>query len=234
MLGVYILRKNLWWLMSTALLILTLNEVVGMKKIGPMIKKEWVDEIVVVDGGSTDGTINEAEKLGLKVIHQKNKGHGGAILTGIQSTKSDNIIIFGPDGNHEPQEILQLKEKISEGYDQVIISRFGKTSVNLDAGKLDTFGNKMFTKLANLFFGGNLTVALNQSRIITRKAFSELKFDAMQLDSTYQMTIRGLKLNQKYYEIIGNEGERIGGKRKMQPFPTGCLLIKRLVLEIIK
>ena len=93
---------------------------------------------------------------------------------------------------------------------------------------------KCLQKLANLFFGGNLTDALNESRIITRKAFSELKFDAMQLDSTYQMTIRGLKLNQKYYEIIGNEGVRIGGKRKMQPFPTGCLLIKRLILEIIK
>ena len=127
---------------------------------------------------------------------------------------------------------MQLKEKIGEGYDQVIISRFGKTSVNLDAGKLDTFGNKMFTKLANLFFGGNLTDTLNESRIITRNAFNELKFDAMQLDSTYQMSIRGLKTKQKYFEIIGNEGARIGGKRKMRPFHTGCLLVKRVIKEI--
>ena len=47
--------------MSTALLVLTLNEIDGMRQIMPNIKKEWVDEIVIVDGGSTDGTVNEAK-----------------------------------------------------------------------------------------------------------------------------------------------------------------------------
>ena len=56
----------------------------------------------------------------------------------------------------------------------------------------------------------------------------------MQLDSTYQMSIRGLKLKQRYFEIVGNEGERIGGKRKMRPFHTGCLLMKRLIKEILE
>ena len=92
----------------------------------------------------------------------------------------------------------------------------------------------MFTFLANLFFNGNLTDTLNESRIITREAFNQLKFDAMQLDSTYQMSIRGLKLKQRYFEIVGNEGERIGGERKMRPFHTGCLLMKRLIEEILK
>ena len=59
--------------MSTALLVLTLNEIDGMKQIMPNVKKEWVDEIVIVDGGSNDGTVDEAKKMGFKVIHQKNK-----------------------------------------------------------------------------------------------------------------------------------------------------------------
>tara|TARA_B100001996_G_scaffold371859_1_gene347659 strand:+ start:705 stop:1373 length:669 start_codon:yes stop_codon:yes gene_type:complete len=219
--------------MSTALLVLTLNEIDGMRQIMPNIKKEWVDEIVIVDGGSNDGTIDEAKKMGFRLIHQKNKGHGGAIITGVNSTRSDNIIIFGPDGNHDPNEILLLKEKIDEGYDQVIISRFSKTSVNLDAGWLDSFGNKMFTKLANIFFRGNLTDALNESRVITRKAMLELEFDAFGLDSTFQMTIRGLKFKQKMIEIPGNEGERIGGERKISSFRTGALLGKRLLKELM-
>ena len=220
--------------MSVAIIILTLNEIDGVRVILPKIKKEWADEIVVIDGGSTDGTVEECKKMGFQVINQKNKGHGGGILTGVECTKSDIIIIFGPDGNHEPDEILQLIEKTNEGYDQVIISRFGKESENLDAGLIDGFGNKMFTFVANVIFGGNMTDTLNESRSITRKAFEELKFDAMQLDSTFQMSIRGMKRKQKIIEIVGNEGRRIGGKRKMKPFQTGCRLIKRILVEWIK
>ncbi len=100
----------------------------------------------------------------------------------------------------------------------------------MDAGKIDGFGNKMFTQLANLFFKGNFSDMLNESRIITRKAFDEIKFDAMQLDSTYQMSIRGLKKKQKIFEIEGNEGRRIGGQRKMKRIQTGSRLIKRLII----
>ena len=183
--------------MSTALLILTLNEVDGFKEIMPHVKREWVDELIVIDGGSTDGTIEEAKKMGLKVVLQKSKGHGAAITLGVEITKSDNIVIFGPDGNHEPEEIPQLIRKVQEGYDQVIVSRFAKGSVNLDAGIMDTFGNKLFAFLTNLFFGGDLTDVLNESRLITRKAMTEIKFDAIGLDSTLEMSIRGLKKRQK-------------------------------------
>ena len=219
--------------MSTSLIILTLNEIEGVKIMIPKVKQEWADEIVLVDGGSTDGTIEEVKRLGLQIIHQKTKGHGGAILDGVKGTSSDTIVIWSPDGNHEVEEIPRLIEKIKEGYDQVIISRFGKGSVNLDAGILETFGNKMFTAIVNILFGGNLTDILNESRIITRKAFMELNFDAFDMTSTQQMSIRGLKRKQKITEIVGNEGKRIGGTRKMRPFYVGKLLSKQIIKEFI-
>lgn len=219
--------------MSTDLIVLTLNEIEGLKKIMPDVKREWVNEIIVIDGGSTDGTVEEAKKMGFRVVTQKVKGHGGAILMGFNVSNADNILIFGPDGNHSPDEIPQLIEKIKEGYDQVIISRFGKTSVNLDAGPLDGFGNRMFAFLANVFFGGYFTDTLNESRIITRKAMLELEFDAMDFSSTQQMSIRGLKKRQKICEIVGNEGKRIGGKRKMHSFRVGRQLSKQIIKEFI-
>ena len=176
--------------------------------------------------------------MGFPVIIQKRRGHGDAIVTGVNATKSDNILIFGPDGNHEPEEIPRLIEKIKEGYDQVLISRFGKGSKNLDAvgfkGKLiDYFGNKMFAFLVNVFFGGHWTDSLNESRIITRKAFDELNFNSLQMGSTQLMSIRGLKRRQKICELVGNEGVRIGGKRKMDPLNVGADLSQQIIQEFI-
>jgi len=219
--------------MSVAIIILTLNEIEGVRTLLPSIQKEWADEIVVIDGGSRDGTIEECKKMGFEVVIQKNKGHGGAILTGVEYTKSDYILIWSPDGNHEPEEIPKLIEKIKQGYDQVLISRFGKGSINEDAGYFDGFGNKMFAFLTNVFFGGKWTDSLNESRIISRKAMMDLRFDALKMNSTQQMSIRGSKLNQKICEIVGNEGERIGGERKMSPIPVGALLSKSIIKEFI-
>ena len=219
--------------MTIALLITTLNEVTGVKKVVPRIKKEWVDEILFVDGGSTDGTIEEAEKMGFKVLIQKQKGLGAAILEGVNAIKSDNFILFGPDGNDEPEKIPQIIQKFKEGYDQVAATRFGKGSVNLDAGKIDTFGNKMFAFLVNAFFGGHLTDCLVELRIMSKKTFQELNFDEMSLIAIQQMCIRGLKKRQHIYEIIGNEGERMGGIRKMKPLPVGASLSLEIIKEFI-
>ena len=219
--------------MSTAVVITTLNEIDGVKELLPKIKKEWAEEWLVVDGNSNDGTVEEVKKLGFNIALQKKKGHGDAVIRGVIDTKSDFILYWGPDGNHELQEIPTLIEKIKEGFDQVVVSRFGKTSVNLDAGRMDTFGNKMFTFLINVFFGGRLTDALNLSRIITRKSMLQLKFDAEGLDSTTQMSIRALKQKHKIIAISGNEGKRIGGKRKMEPIPVGWDLTKLIILEFI-
>ena len=54
--------------MTTSVIIPTKNEITGMKEIVPQVNLEWADEWIVIDGNSTDGTIEEAKKLGLDVI----------------------------------------------------------------------------------------------------------------------------------------------------------------------
>ena len=219
--------------MKISLIIPTLNEIDGMKKIIPLIQKEWVDEIIIVDGGSTDGTIEEAEKIGFTVIKQKTKGkHGAAIHDGFEYTDADILIMFGADGNNEPNEIPKIISKMKEGYDQVIVVRFGKTSINEDAGLIDGFGNKLFTFLANIFYGGKLVDTLSSSRAITRKAWNEIRLDDFDMTLVYQMSIRGLIKKQKIADIDGNEPARIGGKRKMYRIPTGLKLCSLLFREL--
>ena len=124
-------------------------------------------------------------------------------------------------------------EKGLEGFDQVIISRFGKTSINEDAGMIDGFGNKMFAFMTNIFFGGKLTDSLNCSRLFTRKAISEINLSELSLCAVEQISARGLKRKQRIYEIVGNERARVGGERKMHRIPTGSTLTSMIIKEFI-
>ena len=122
---------------------------------------------------------------------------------------------------------------MNQGYDQVVISRFGKGSINLDAGKIDTFGNKMFTFLVNTFFGGTYTDALNGFRIIKRSIWDELKTDAQYLNIEQQTCIRCAKRNIPIYQIDGKEPARIGGERIMRPLTTGSQLSYQIIKEFV-
>ena len=219
--------------MSTAIIILTLDEIDGVRAIVPKINKDWAEEIIFVDGGSKDGTVEEAKKLGFKVIHQNNKGEGNACRIGVEKTNSEHIMFFSPDGNDEPEAIPELIKKIEGGYDIVHISRFGKGSYSEDAGIIDNFGNRMFTFLVNVFFGGNYTDALNGFRIIKRGVMNELKTDAQHLNIEQQICIRAAKKKLKVFEIDGREPNRIGGERKMKPIPTGISLSAQIIKEYI-
>lgn len=219
--------------MSTAVIVLTWDEIDGVKKIMPRVKKEWAEEIVFVDRGSKDGTVEEAARLGFKVIHQKNRGEGNACRIGVEQTKSDHILFFSPDGNDVPEDIPMMIQKIKEGHDIVHITRFGKNSLNEDAGWFERFGNNMFTFLVNVFFGGHLTDALNGFRIIKREVMLDLKTDAQYLNIEQQICIRALKKQYKIFEIDGNEPRRIGGERKMRPLIVGAQLSYQIIKEFI-
>lgn len=219
--------------MSIAIIVLTLDEIDGVKAIMPHIEKEWAEEIIFVDGGSKDGTIEEAQRLGFQVIHQHNKGEGNACRIGVENTKSEYVMFFSPDGNDVPEDIPRLINKIKEGYDVVHISRFGKNSLSEDAGLLDRFGNHMFTFLVNVFFGGHYTDALNGYRIIKRNVMMDLRTNAQFLNIEQQICIRAAKKKYTVFEIEGKEPKRIGGARKMRPLIVGAQLSWQIIKEFV-
>ena len=112
-----------------------------MKAVMPHVKKQWVDEILVLDGGSTDGTVEYAKSKGYRVVMQKSKGITNAYREGIEIAKGDYIIAFSPDGNSLPEAIPQLVKKIKEGYDMVIASRYARGAKSVDDDPVTAMGN---------------------------------------------------------------------------------------------
>jgi glycosyltransferase involved in cell wall biosynthesis len=230
--------------MKVTLFVLTHNEIVGMKAIMPRIKKEWVDEIFVADVGSTDETLEYAKKQGYVTYVQKKKGIRHAYIEGFPLVKSDDIITFSPDGNSVPEAIPYLIEKIKEGYDMVIASRYLDHAKSHDDDFITRFGNWLFTKLINLFHKGTYTDAMVIYRIYRKSLFYELKLDT---EESYDMeklfftimgiepllSIRCAKYKKKYTEIPEDEPKRIGGERKLQIIRWGAAYLTQIIKEKI-
>src|SRR3989338_6666901 len=159
--------------MKTTLLVMTLNEINGMKAIMPRVKREWCDQIIIVDGGSTDGTIEWARGQGYFVYVQKQKKFRHAYTEVLPYIEGDVVITFSPDGNSIPELIPELIDKMKEGYDMVIASRYLGGAKSEDDDIITAFGNWLFTKTVNILHGGHYTDAM----VIFRAYKTKLVYD---------------------------------------------------------
>ncbi len=219
--------------MKVSLVVLTLNELPGFKAMMPRVKRKWVGEIIVIDGGSTDGTAEYARKKGYKVFSQKNKGRGEAFRAGLEKSSGDVVIYFSPDGNEEPEDIPNLISKMKEGNDMAIASRFGPFSKSHDATFVRRLGNNFFTGLINLLFGLHLTDAVNGFRAITRKAMKAIGTDAVHFEIEIQMTMRCARKGMRIAEIPTIENKRVFGEGKLSTLVDGSRYLKMIVSEYL-
>jgi len=219
--------------MSVSLIAATLNEIEAVKVVLPKIDRTWVDEIIIVDGGSTDGTVEYCKENGFTVYRQRQKGYGAALCEAIELSRGDFIIEFQPDGNSLPQKIPELIAKISEGFDLVVGSRYKDAAKSLDDDYVTAMGNWVFTRLVNLFFKASYTDVLIGYRIFRRQAFNALGIDEMGLSWAIQVPIRFAKKGFRIAEIPADEPKRIGGVRKMRPLKHGWEFLMVMIKEAI-
>jgi glycosyltransferase involved in cell wall biosynthesis len=217
--------------LTTTLLLPTLNEIEAVQVVVPKIKRQWVDEIIVVDGGSTDGTVEFLRHMGIKVLSQDRGGYGRAMAYGLSQAAGDIIVEFTPDGNSIPEDIPRIITKVIDGYDLVIGSRYMKGARSDDDDWLTALGNRLFTLAVNLLFRARYTDVLVGFRAYRRKAALKLDLDAPGLSWPCQSSIRFARAGLRVAEIPANEPSRIGGQRKMRPFKTGWEIVKLIARD---
>lgn len=222
-------------MVQTTLVILTRNEITGLKSLIRKIPFEKVDEYFAVDYKSTDGTVEFFEKNKIPVVKQITPGRGEAFRLAVEKAKGEYIVFFSPDGNENPADIPRLINLLKQGNDLAIASRFTKNSRNEEddsALKFRKWANQGFTLIARLVWGGKVTDSINGYRAITKTAFKRLHLDATGFAIEFQMSIRALKLKMKIAEIPTIEGNRIGGQSTSTALPTGFKFIRYLIREI--
>lgn len=231
--------------MTVTLLIPTLNEIEGMKRIMPQIRREWVEEIVVVDGGSSDGTVEYAESLGLTVVRQKKRGLRQGYLEALPHITGEAIITFSPDGNSLPERLPALVAKIREGYDLVIVSRYREGAKSEDDSWYTALGNWAFTKIVNILFGGRYTDMIVIYRAFRKQivydlelhknesyAYAEQWVGGMNIPWEALMSVRAAKRKLKIAEIPGDEPKRLDPERRLKLFRIGFAHLIQFAYEL--
>jgi len=163
---------------KTCALICAYNEETAIRKVISETKK-YVDEIVVVNDGSTDRTGEEALDGGARIMpHAYNKGKGAAMMTGFRyflGSPYDNIVALDGDGQHLPRDIPLFAEKLDEGYDAAIGHRDFKGDKVPMSRRL---GNKLDSKILSYLLKTNLPDPQNGFRMFTKQTIEKFFDDS--------------------------------------------------------
>lgn len=220
--------------MASALFICTLNEVTGLRALYDQIPVAEFDEVYALDGGSTDGTVAFFEERRIPVTGNICKGE--IFNVAALMTQAEYIVWFAPDGNEDPGDILNLLNLIkNDGFDMAIARRFGPSARNEEDDqvfKWRAWFCRLFALLVRMRWGGNLYDPINGFRAVRRSKLFEMDPEPSGFDIEFQLSIRALKLKHRILEIPTREGNRIGGVSKSRSFPTGWLMLRRLIKEL--
>jgi glycosyltransferase involved in cell wall biosynthesis len=130
----------------------------------------FIDNIIVVDDGSTDDTASIAHSAGATVIsHPYSMGNGAAIKSGARTVTGEVTVFMDGDGQHDPAEIPRLLEKLAEGYDMVVGARDSTSQASMGRG----VANRFYNRLASYMTGHRIEDLTSGFRAVRTARFCE-------------------------------------------------------------
>ena len=235
--------------MKFTLIVMTLNEIEAIKVIMPRVDRALFAQILFVDGGSTDGTVEWARENEYFVYEQKERGIRNGYLEAWPLIEGDAVITFSPDGNSIPEKLPELIEKMNEGYDLVIASRYLGDAKSEDDTVVSGFGNWLFTRTVNLLFKANYTDALVIYRAFNKNIIRFLNLDRdddfilvekmffnppRTLSWEPILAVLAHKYGYRVGEISASEPPRIGGEAKVKIIRWGGAIYVQFFLEFFR
>jgi len=213
--------------MEISVIVPTLNEAGSIEKVLNEIDKQNIDEILIIDGHSTDGTVELVKKLGYRLVFQEGRGLGKAIEKGIRCTKGEVIVIVDADGSHDPNDMPKLINKLEEGFDVVVGSRYttgpmikglfspNRCSSSYDDTFIRAFGNRLFTCLCRKLYGLNIHDTLMGFKAFKRSVLKKIKLNETGQQFDVEILIKAKKAGFKIGEVPVIEHKRVYGKSKL-------------------
>jgi glycosyltransferase involved in cell wall biosynthesis len=190
-----------------------------------------VDEIILVDGDSTDATLITAFRCrpDIRVLPQEGVGKGSALRTGFLAATGDIIVMMDADGSMSPQEIRHYVHFLANGYDFVKGSRFIGGGGSLDITRFRRLGNRFLLGVFNTLYGGELTDLCYGFCAFHRRYLEHLALTATGFEIEAEMTVRAMQAGLRIAEVPSLEMPRRAGKSNLHAIRDGWRVLNTVV-----
>ena len=161
--------------MKLSIVIPAKNEQEGLATFLPTLRQLYPEaDVIVVDDGSTDRTVEVCKGAGVRVIsHPYSKGNGAAIKTGARAARGEYIVFMDGDGQHDPADIERLLYRMEEGYDLVVGARSGLSS---QANIARWSANNLYNRLAGWMVNREIPDLTSGFRCVKRSKFLDFLY----------------------------------------------------------
>jgi len=208
----------------------TLNEAGNIREALDTIERElaYPKEIIVVDGNSTDGTLDIVKDSNCRLIIEPRRGYGVALRRGMQAAKGDVVIMVDGDGTYEFKHINMLLERMMET-DAELCMATRMYDPNKAMGFMNFVGNKIITFCFNMLFKQNLSDTQSGFRAISHSAIEKVNLKETDMPFATEMLIKFAQKGFKMVEFPSTYKTRKYGKTKLKPFSSGIAIFATMV-----
>jgi glycosyltransferase involved in cell wall biosynthesis len=209
-----------------------LNEAKNLPHVLPFIPV-GVHEVILVDGRSSDGTIDVARALlpGIRIVRELRPGKGAALCAGFRAAEGEIIVALDADGSTDPMEIPRFVEALLGGADFAKGSRFLANGGSTDISRLRAFGNLGFVALVRVLFGGRYTDLCYGYNAFWKSVLPTLDLDGAGFEIETMMNVRALRAGLRITEVPSFERSRIHGVSNLRTFRDGWQVLLTILRE---
>jgi glycosyltransferase involved in cell wall biosynthesis len=193
----------------------------------------WVDEVILVDGQSIDGTIEVARRArpDIVIVEQESRGKGLALQAGFAAATGDIIVMLDADGSMHPAEIDRYVALLASGFDFVKGSRFMAGANSTDITWLRRLGNNFLLYLANTIYGTRFTDLCYGYCAFRREFLDRLALTADGFEIESQLIARACINELRITEVPSLEVPRRHGQSNLRTFRDGQRVLWTLLKE---